>query len=99
MARHEHLHCRLPPAGFSRRACDVTLAAGWFPLGDELTSGRPDQKEGFYLGSEDGESPLPLHVRFLLYLCPCLTVWRVYLCAFILRVRCVLAAYSLLSGQ
>ena len=38
------------------------LGAGWFPVGDELTSGRPDQKEGLYLGSEDGESPLPLHV-------------------------------------
>ncbi len=23
---------------------------GWFPLGDELTSGKPDQKEGLYLG-------------------------------------------------
>lgn len=23
---------------------------GWFPLGGELTSGRPDQKEGFYAG-------------------------------------------------
>ena len=23
---------------------------GWFPLGGELTSGRPDQKEGLYLG-------------------------------------------------
>jgi len=38
---------------------------GWFPVGDELTSGRPDQKEGFYLGSEDGDSPLPLHGRNL----------------------------------
>lgn len=25
---------------------------GWFPLGGELTSGRPDWKEGLYLGSE-----------------------------------------------
>ena len=25
---------------------------GWFPLEGELTSGRPDQKEGLYLGSE-----------------------------------------------
>jgi polar amino acid transport system ATP-binding protein len=25
---------------------------GWFPLGDELTSGRPDWKEGLYLGAE-----------------------------------------------
>lgn len=25
---------------------------GWFPLGGELTSGRPDQKEGLYLGRD-----------------------------------------------
>ena len=25
---------------------------GWFPIGDELTSGKPDQKEGLYLGQE-----------------------------------------------
>ncbi len=25
---------------------------GWFPLGDELTSGVPDDKEGYYFGSE-----------------------------------------------
>jgi isopenicillin N synthase-like dioxygenase len=25
---------------------------GWFPLEGELTSGKPDQKEGFYLGTE-----------------------------------------------
>jgi isopenicillin N synthase-like dioxygenase len=25
---------------------------GWFPVGDELTSGRPDGKEGLYLGRE-----------------------------------------------
>ncbi len=25
---------------------------GWFPVGGELTSGRPDQKEGIYFGSE-----------------------------------------------
>src|SRR3546814_14190844 len=25
---------------------------GWFPLGGELTSGRPDGKEGFYVGGE-----------------------------------------------
>jgi isopenicillin N synthase-like dioxygenase len=27
---------------------------GWFPLGGELTSGRPDRKEGLYFGSELG---------------------------------------------
>ncbi|MEZ5372022.1 MAG: 2-oxoglutarate and iron-dependent oxygenase domain-containing protein [Microthrixaceae bacterium] len=25
---------------------------GWFPVGDELTSGRPDRKEGLYIGVE-----------------------------------------------
>jgi isopenicillin N synthase-like dioxygenase len=25
---------------------------GWFPVGDELTSGKPDHKEGLYLGQE-----------------------------------------------
>lgn len=35
---------------------------GYFGVGDELTSGIPDQKEGIYLGSEDAEDhPLPLH--------------------------------------
>ncbi|NTX05827.1 isopenicillin N synthase family oxygenase [Myxococcus sp. CA040A] len=27
---------------------------GWFPLGGELTSGKPDRKEGLYLGTELG---------------------------------------------
>ena len=27
---------------------------GWFPLGGELTSGRPDNKEGLYLGEQLG---------------------------------------------
>ena len=40
---------------------------GWFPLGGELTSGRPDLKEGLYFGAELGaENPAvragrPLH--------------------------------------
>jgi len=40
---------------------------GWFPLGGELTSGRPDWKEGLYLGNElDADHPrvragMPLH--------------------------------------
>ena len=35
---------------------------GWFRLGDELTSGRPDQKEGYYFGTELSKNhPLPLH--------------------------------------
>ncbi len=32
---------------------------GWFPLGGELTSGKPDRKEGLYLGTELG----PEHPR------------------------------------
>jgi polar amino acid transport system ATP-binding protein len=44
---------------------------GWFPLGGELTSGRPDGKEGLYLGAElAGDDPrvaagVPLHGRNL----------------------------------
>ena len=35
---------------------------GWFPVGGELTSGRPDLKEGVYLGSEmPAGDPRPLH--------------------------------------
>jgi len=40
---------------------------GWFPLGGELTSGRPDWKEGLYVGTElEAEHPrvaagVPLH--------------------------------------
>ena len=40
---------------------------GWFPLGGELTSGRPDRKEGLYLGEELGpddprvQAGVPLH--------------------------------------
>ncbi len=40
---------------------------GYFPLGDELTSGKPDQKEGLYFGEELGKEDLrvrkgvPLH--------------------------------------
>jgi isopenicillin N synthase-like dioxygenase len=44
---------------------------GWFPVGAELTSGQPDQKEGLYFGTELGEEDprvragLPLHGRNL----------------------------------
>ncbi|MBP9152171.1 MAG: isopenicillin N synthase family oxygenase [Flavobacteriales bacterium] len=44
---------------------------GFFPVGDELTSGKPDQKEGIYFGSElDSEHPkvksgIPLHGKNL----------------------------------
>ena len=45
---------------------------GWFPLGGELTSGRPDWKQGLYLGSELAEdhpkvrAGVPLHGRNLM---------------------------------
>jgi isopenicillin N synthase-like dioxygenase len=44
---------------------------GWFPVGAELTSGRPDLKEGLYFGTELSEDDprvragLPLHGRNL----------------------------------
>lgn len=44
---------------------------GYFPVGDELTSGQPDQKEGIYFGEElDDDHPLvkagtPMHGRNL----------------------------------
>ena len=35
---------------------------GWFPLGGELTSGRPDQKEGLYFGAElPADDRRPMH--------------------------------------
>ena len=45
---------------------------GWFPLGGELTSGRPDWKEGLYLGTDMPDTHarvragVPLHGRNLL---------------------------------
>ena len=30
---------------------------GYFPVGDELTSGKPDQKEGLYFGAELSDGP------------------------------------------
>lgn len=63
----------LPPAD----KAEIAMARGgpawrgWFPVGAELTSGQPDQKEGLYFGTELGaEDPrvragLPLHGRNL----------------------------------
>ncbi len=34
---------------------------GWFPLGGELTSGKPDGKEGYYFGAELPPDPRPMH--------------------------------------
>jgi isopenicillin N synthase-like dioxygenase len=38
---------------------------GFFPVGAELTAGRPDRKEGIYFGTEDPSSDRPLHGRNL----------------------------------
>jgi isopenicillin N synthase-like dioxygenase len=49
---------------------------GWFPVGGELTSGRPDMKEGIYFGQELGAADarvragLPLHGPNLFPACP-----------------------------
>jgi isopenicillin N synthase-like dioxygenase len=32
---------------------------GWFPVGGELTSGRPDRKEGIYFGAEHPHDTRP----------------------------------------
>jgi isopenicillin N synthase-like dioxygenase len=46
----------LPEA--AKAACSMAHGGpawrGWFPLGGELTSGRPDDKEGWYFGAELG---------------------------------------------
>jgi isopenicillin N synthase-like dioxygenase len=46
----------LPRAAKEKIAMERAGAAwrGWFPLEGELTSGKPDQKEGLYLGAELG---------------------------------------------
>ena len=36
---------------------------GYFPLGGELTSGRPDRKEGIYFGTELGANDPRPHAR------------------------------------
>jgi isopenicillin N synthase-like dioxygenase len=38
---------------------------GFFPVGAELTAGRPDRKEGVYFGTEDPHADRPLHGRNL----------------------------------
>jgi polar amino acid transport system ATP-binding protein len=49
-----HAFFALPEATKTRYAMALGGRAwrGWFPLGGELTSGRPDWKEGLYLGTE-----------------------------------------------
>jgi isopenicillin N synthase-like dioxygenase len=38
-----------------------TAWRGWFPLGGELTSGKPDLKEGYYFGAELPPDERPMH--------------------------------------
>ena len=69
-----HRFFSLPEAVKQRYAMALGGRAwrGWFPLGGELTSGRPDWKEGLYLGSELGaddprvKAGVPLHGANLL---------------------------------
>ncbi|MEU6411468.1 2-oxoglutarate and iron-dependent oxygenase domain-containing protein [Microbispora sp. NPDC046933] len=59
---------RLPQEHKSRISMDRGGRAwrGYFPVGGELTSGRPDLKEGVYFGAELGhDDPRPLHGRNL----------------------------------
>jgi len=64
-----HRFFALPESTKARYAMPLGGRAwrGWFPLGGELTSGRPDWKEGLYLGTELDESHprvaagVPLH--------------------------------------
>lgn len=50
----------------TERKVEISMARGgrawrgWFPVGGELTSGRPDLKEGLYFGSESSVSTRPL---------------------------------------
>lgn len=51
---HKKMHISMANGGKAWR--------GFFPVGDELTSGRPDLKEGLYFGTELAlDHPLPLH--------------------------------------
>jgi len=69
-----HRFFALPEAVKARYAMALGGRAwrGWFPLGGELTSGRPDWKEGLYLGTELPDTHprvragVPLHGRNLL---------------------------------
>jgi len=38
---------------------------GYFPVGGELTAGKPDIKEGIYFGAEHSNAELPLHGKNL----------------------------------
>ena len=53
LMEHSHQFFALPDDIQARFAMPLGGRAwrGWFPLGGELTSGRPDWKEGLYLGT------------------------------------------------
>ena len=53
LERLSHQFFALPEATKAKIAMTLGGPAwrGWFPLGGELTSGRPDWKEGLYLGT------------------------------------------------
>ena len=69
-----HRFFALPEGTKARFAMPLAGRAwrGWFPLGGELTSGRPDWKEGLYIGNDLPESHprvragVPMHGRNLL---------------------------------
>ena len=42
-------------------ACAGSAWRGWFPVGGEVTSGRPDRKEGLYVGIDGPADGRPLH--------------------------------------
>ncbi|MFN0242353.1 MAG: isopenicillin N synthase family dioxygenase [Planctomycetota bacterium] len=54
LAEHSRRFFALPDAHKSRIRMELAGRAwrGWFPLGGELTSGVPDDKEGLYFGAE-----------------------------------------------
>src|SRR5688572_10932072 len=74
LERLSHAFFALPESVKARYAMALAGRAwrGWFPLGGELTSGRPDWKEGLYLGTDLPDTHprvragVPLHGRNLL---------------------------------
>jgi isopenicillin N synthase-like dioxygenase len=69
LERASHEFFQRPESEKAKIAMDRAGAAwrGWFPVGGELTSGRPDRKEGIYFGTEhptdhpDVLASTPLH--------------------------------------
>ena len=59
LAEMEKAEIAMPHAGAAWR--------GWFPLGGELTSGQPDQKEGVYFGEELGPEDPRVRAGWLMH--------------------------------